>query len=70
MAQQLPLALLLFAFNGLAWVFWGIFLRIWAWLSEHCLIGHFAHKRGDLGWRVAGLPVQGFNLRGLGADPN
>ena len=30
------------------------------------MVGHFAHKSGHQSWRIAGLPVQGYNLRGLG----
>jgi hypothetical protein len=29
-------------------------------------VGHFAHRTGHQGWRVDGLPVQGYNLPGLG----
>lgn len=66
MVQQLPLALVLYAFGGWAWVLWGISLRIWVSLTGHWMVGHYAHKRGHQGWRIAGLPVQGYNLRGLG----
>lgn len=66
MAQQLPLAVVLFACGGLPWVLWGISLRIWVSLTGHWLIGHYAHRTGHQGWRIAGLPVQGYNLRGLG----
>ena len=66
MAQQLPLAILLFALGGWAYVLWGISLRIWVSLTGHWMVGHFAHKSGHQSWRIAGLPVQGYNLRGLG----
>ncbi len=66
MAQQLPLAILLFALGGWAYVLWGVCLRIWVSLTGHWLIGHYAHHRGHQGWRVAGLPVQGYNLPWLG----
>lgn len=66
MAQQLPLALILYALGGWAWVLWGISLRIWVSLTGHWMVGHFAHKRGQQGWHIAGLPVQGYNLPGLG----
>ena len=66
MAQQLPLALILFALGGWAWVLWGISLRIWASLTGHWMVGHFAHKSGHQGWHIKGLPVQGYNLPGLG----
>ncbi|MGB3315711.1 MAG: acyl-CoA desaturase [Albidovulum sp.] len=62
MAQQLPVAALLWAFGGWAWVLWGISLRIVLSLTGHWAVGHFAHKTGHQGWHVAGLPVQGYNL--------
>jgi stearoyl-CoA desaturase (delta-9 desaturase) len=66
MAQQIPLALLLWAFGGWAWVLWGICLRIVVSLTGHWAVGHFAHRTGHQGWRIDGLPVQGYNLPGLG----
>lgn len=66
MAQQLPLALLLWAIGGWPWVLWGISVRIILSLTGHWAVGHFAHRSGHQGWRVAGLPVQGYNLPGLG----
>ena len=64
MLQQLPPALLLFAFGGWAYVLWGISLRIAVSLIGHWAIGHFAHRRGHQGWLIADLPVQGYNLPG------
>ncbi|MEM1160397.1 MAG: acyl-CoA desaturase [Pseudomonadota bacterium] len=66
MAQQIPVALILFALGGWAWVFWGVCLRVAVGLHGHWLIGHFAHRAGDLDWRIEGLPVQGYNVRGMG----
>ncbi|MEM6304611.1 MAG: acyl-CoA desaturase [Pseudomonadota bacterium] len=66
MLQQLPVAVLLWVFGGWAWVLWGISLQIWVSLTGHWLIGHYAHHRGHQGRRIAGLPVQGYNLPGLG----
>lgn len=66
MAQQLPLALLLFALGGLPWLLWGISARIFVSLTGHWVVGHYAHKRGQQGWRVDGMAVQGYNLRGWG----
>lgn len=65
MFQQLPVAVILYALGGWAWVFWGISVRIVLSLTGHWAVGHFAHKSGHQGWRVAGLPVQGYNLPGL-----
>lgn len=65
-AQQLVVALPLFAAGGLGWVLWGVCLRVAISLIGHWMIGHFAHKRGHQGWRIKGLAVQGYNLRGFG----
>lgn len=66
MAQQLAVAVPLFLLGGIGFVLWGVCLRITISLNGHWIIGHLAHKRGHQGWIVTGLPVQGFNLRGLG----
>lgn len=66
MLQQIPLAMLLWLFGGAAFVLWGVSLRIAISLFGHWMVGHFAHKRGHQGWVVDGLPVQGYNLPGLG----
>ncbi|MEL7460464.1 MAG: acyl-CoA desaturase [Pseudomonadota bacterium] len=67
MAQQIPLALVLFALGGWGFVLWGMCLRVFASLVGHWMVGHFAHRGGHQGWRIEGLPVQGYNLPGLGA---
>ncbi|MCB1489221.1 MAG: acyl-CoA desaturase [Bauldia sp.] len=66
MAQQLPPAVVLLAIGGWGWVFWGICLRVAVSLTGHWMVGHFAHRTGHQGWRVEGIPVQGYNLPGLG----
>jgi len=66
MWQQLPVAVVLFALGGIGWVLWGVSLRIVASLTGHWMVGHFAHRRGHQGWRIEGLPVQGYNIPGLG----
>lgn len=66
MAQQLPLAIALWAIGGWGWVLWGISLRIVVSLTGHWAVGHYAHRRGHQGWHIDGLPVQGYNLPGLG----
>jgi stearoyl-CoA desaturase (delta-9 desaturase) len=66
MAQQLPLAVILWLVGGMEWVLWGISVRIFASLTGHWAVGHFAHRGGHQGWRVEGLPVQGYNIRGIG----
>ncbi len=66
MAQQLPVAIALWMLGDWAWVLWGISLRIAVSLFGHWVVGYFAHRGGHQGWRVRGLPVQGYNLPGLG----
>ncbi|NNE89494.1 MAG: acyl-CoA desaturase [Silicimonas sp.] len=66
MAQQLLVAIPLFAFGGIGWVLWGICLRVAVSLIGHWMVGHFAHKTGHQGWHIKGLPVQGYNLSGIG----
>lgn len=66
MAQQVPLALILWWIGGMEWVLWGVSVRVLVSLTGHWAVGHFAHKRGHQGWRIEGLPVQGYNLPGLG----
>ena len=66
MLQQLPVAVILYGFGGWAWVLWGSSLRIAVSLIGHWLVGHYAHTKGHQGWIVQGLPVQGYNLPGLG----
>ena len=66
MLQQLPLAVLPWAFGGWAWVLWAISFRIVLSLTGHWAIGHYSHRAGHQGWRIEGLPVQGYNLPGFG----
>ncbi len=66
MAQQLPLALVLWLLGGWAYVLWGVSLRIAVSLFGHWMVGHYAHRKGHQGWQIKGLPVQGYNLPGLG----
>lgn len=66
MAQQIPLAVVLFAIGGWAWVIWGICLRVSISLTGHWLIGHLAHTRGPQTWVIDGLAVQGHDVAGAG----
>lgn len=66
MLQQLPLAIILYALGGWAWVLWGICVRVFVSLTGHWVVGHYAHRQGSQGWRIDGLPVQGYNLPNLG----
>jgi fatty-acid desaturase len=68
--QQVPVALVLFAFGGVGFVLWGVCLRVFVTLTGHFAVGHFAHRRGAQGgaqgWVIDGLAVQRFNLPRLG----
>lgn len=66
MAQQLPLALVLWLLGGWGWVVWGVPVRVSVTLVGHWLVGHYAHRGGHQGWTIEGLPVQGYNLPRLG----
>jgi stearoyl-CoA desaturase (delta-9 desaturase) len=63
MAQQLPLAALLFVCGGWAFVFWGVCARITAAVFGHWAIGHLAHNHGQLVREIRGAAVQGRNVR-------
>jgi len=63
MAQQLPWALLFYAWGGWAFVFWGVCARVTAGVTGHWLIGYFAHNHGGMSFEVRGAAVQGRNVR-------
>ena len=63
MAQQIPWALLFYAWGGWAFVFWGVCARVTAGVAGHWLIGHFAHNHGGMSYEVRGAAVQGRNVR-------
>lgn len=62
MAQQLPLAVILFFSGGWSWLLWGVCLRVAVSLIGHWAVGHLAHRRGHQSWHIRGLPVQGYDL--------
>ncbi|MFN0076760.1 MAG: acyl-CoA desaturase [Prosthecobacter sp.] len=66
MLQQLPYAVLFYLLGGIAWVVWGISVRIVVSLIGHWLIGYFAHNHGERDWHLEGHAVQGYNLPHLG----
>jgi stearoyl-CoA desaturase (delta-9 desaturase) len=63
MLQQLPPALLLFAWGGWSFVFWGVCARVTAGVVGHWLIGFLAHNQGAMSYRVEDAAVQGRNIR-------
>lgn len=66
MAQQLPVALLLFVTGGWGWVAWGVCARVAVSIFGHWIIGYFAHNDGARDWHVQGAAVQGHNIPGFG----
>lgn len=66
MYQQLLLAGILGVAGGVAWVVWGIALRVSVSLTGHWLVGHFAHRQGQQTYYVHSASVQGFNVRWCG----
>jgi fatty-acid desaturase len=63
MLQQLPWAVLFYAWGGWGFVCWGICARVSAGVLGHWLIGYFAHNHGQMHFHVDGAAVQGRNIR-------
>lgn len=62
MAQQLPVAVMLFVLGGWAWVVWGICVRVSISVTGHWFVGHLAHRRGPQSWLVDGAGVQAHDV--------
>ena len=62
MAQQLPLAALLFVGGGWSWVVWGVCVRISASVGGHWFVGHLAHRQGPQRWLVDDAGVQAHDV--------
>jgi stearoyl-CoA desaturase (delta-9 desaturase) len=62
MAQQLPLAALLYLWGGWGFVFWGVCARVTAGVFGHWLIGYLAHNHGPMSYEVRGAAVQAHNV--------
>jgi len=62
MAQQIPIALLLFVGGGWSWVLWGVCVRVSASVTGHWFVGHLAHRRGPQSWLVNGAGVQAHDV--------
>lgn len=62
MAQQLPIAALLFVTGGGSWVVWGVCARVTASVTGHWLVGHLAHRRGPQSWLVDDAGVQAHDV--------
>ena len=63
MLQNLIFGLFLFNFGGLAFVAWGVSVRIVVSVGGHWLVGYFAHNHGQKTWVVKGAAVQGHNIK-------
>ncbi|MGK5035065.1 acyl-CoA desaturase [Janthinobacterium sp. LB3P118] len=63
MLQQLPWAVLFFAWGGWGLACWGVCARVSAGVLGHWLIGYFAHNHGQMHFHVEGAAVQGRNIR-------
>jgi len=62
MAQQLPIALLLYLAGGWAWVVWGVCARVSICVTGHWFVGHLAHRRGPQSWLVETAGVQAHDV--------
>jgi len=65
MLQQLPWALLFYAWGGWGFVFWGVCARVTAGVFGHWFIGYFAHNHGGMHHEVQRAAVQGRNVRSV-----
>ncbi|WP_313808700.1 acyl-CoA desaturase [Sphingobium sp.] len=62
MAQQIPVAALLFMGGGCSWVVWGICVRVSISVTGHWFVGHLAHRTGPQSWLVKGAGVQAHDV--------
>jgi len=62
MAQQLPLAALLYLAGGWPWMIWGVCLRVSVCVTGHWFVGHLAHRRGPQSWLVRNAGVQAHDV--------
>ena len=64
--QQVPVALLLYAIGGWAWVVWGVSARIATSITAHWVVTYYAHNPYSGRWFVKGAGVQASDLPGWG----
>jgi len=62
MLQQLPVAVVLYAFGGWPWVVWGVCARVTVGVSMHWFVGYLCHSRGPQSWLVDDGAVQAHNV--------
>ena len=65
-AQQLPIALVLYALGDFGWVVWGVFVRVAACTTMHWYISRLAHTRGPRSWMVDGVGLMGYDVPASG----
>jgi fatty-acid desaturase len=61
--QQLLLAALLYFSGGIAWLVWGIAVRVAVCVTSHWIVTYFAHNPGPGRWFVKDAAVQASNLQ-------
>ena len=64
--HQLALAVVLYALGGMAWVVWGVCVRVAVSVTSHWVVTYFAHNPGPGKWWVKDASVQASNLPGWG----
>ena len=62
MAQQIPVAAVLFLVGGLPWGVWGIVVRIAVGVHSHWYVGYLCHTRGTQDWLVDDGVIQAYNV--------
>ncbi len=62
MAQQIPIAVVLFLIGGWGFVVWGVCARVTASVTGHWFVGHLAHRYGPQTWLVDGAGVQAHDV--------
>jgi fatty-acid desaturase len=62
MAQQLPLALVLYLLGGWSCVVWGVCVRVTVGVSMHWFVGYLCHTHGPQSWLVDDGAVQAHNV--------
>lgn len=62
MAQQIPLALILFWFGGLPWLVWGVVVRVAACTTMHWYVSYRAHSGPPDDWEVEDAVIQANNV--------
>ena len=62
MAQQVPVALVLYVMGGWGFVVWGVCARVAITVHGHWFVGYLAHNRGPQSWLVPESGVQAYDV--------